>query len=206
MKLHEKIYQLRKQAGMSQEEAAEHLNISRQALSRWENGTAQPAANNIVEICKLFGVTSDYLLNDEYKSDLDVPAVKSVFQKAHYNVCRILGLGTAAIGFLGNLMIYIISRCVKVNAPLRTYDEATGSYWYHYDNVSRIDYGYFVREYRLEMIVAVLWILVLVGIGFLLWSMPSIRNWFRSHGKKKTESETQTDHNKPDRENSERHG
>ena len=78
MKLHEKIYQLRKQAGMSQEEAAEHLNISRQALSRWENGTAQPAANNIIEICKLFGVTSDYLLNDEYKSDYDLPPVKEV--------------------------------------------------------------------------------------------------------------------------------
>ena len=78
MKLHEKIYQLRKQAGMSQEVAAERLNVSRQALSRWENGTAQPTANNIIEICKLFGVTSDYLLNDEYKSDDDLPQVKEV--------------------------------------------------------------------------------------------------------------------------------
>ena len=78
MKLYEKIYQLRKQSGMSQEEAAERLNISRQALSRWENGTAQPAANNIIEICKLFGVTADYLLNDEYQSDDDLPQVKEV--------------------------------------------------------------------------------------------------------------------------------
>lgn len=78
MKLHEKIYQLRKQAGMSQEEAAERLNISRQALSRWENGTAQPAANNIVEISKLFEVSTDYLLNDEYESDDDLPKVKEV--------------------------------------------------------------------------------------------------------------------------------
>ena len=78
MKLHEKIYQLRKQAGMSQEEAAERLNISRQALSRWENGTAQPAANNIVEISKLFEVSTDYLLNDKYESDDDLPKVKEV--------------------------------------------------------------------------------------------------------------------------------
>lgn len=78
MKLHEKIYQLRKQAGMSQEEAAERLDISRQALSRWENGTAQPAANNIVEISKLFEVSTDYLLNDEYESDDDLPKVKEV--------------------------------------------------------------------------------------------------------------------------------
>lgn len=83
MKLNEKIYQLRKQSGMSQEEAAGRLNISRQALSRWENGTAQPAANNIVKIGKLFGVTSDYLLNDSYHSDNDIPAVTEV-KKANY--------------------------------------------------------------------------------------------------------------------------
>ena len=187
MKLHEKIHQLRKQAGMSQEEAANRLNISRQALSRWENGTAQPAANNIVEISKLFGVTTDYLLHDEYKSDLDVPAVKSVFQKAHYNGCRMLGIGAAVIGFLGNLMIYIISRCVKVNAPLRTYDEATGSYWYSFNNVPRIDYAYFVQEYRLKAIITVLWILVLVGIGLILWSIPLIRNRLKSLRKKDPE-------------------
>ena len=78
MKLHEKIYQLRRQAGMSQEEAAERLNVSRQALSRWENGTAQPAANNILEISRLFKVSADYLLNDEYESDNDLPKVKEV--------------------------------------------------------------------------------------------------------------------------------
>ena len=78
MKLNDKIYRLRKQSGMSQEEAADKLNISRQALSRWENGTAQPAANNIIEISKLFGVTTDYLLNDDYQSDDDIPAVVEV--------------------------------------------------------------------------------------------------------------------------------
>ena len=78
MKLNDKIYQLRKQSGMSQEEAADKLNVSRQAFSRWENGTAQPAASNIVEISKLFGVTADYLLNDTYQSDNDVPVVAEV--------------------------------------------------------------------------------------------------------------------------------
>ena len=78
MKLHEKIYHLRKQSGMSQEEAAGRLGVSRQAFSRWENGTAQPVANNILEISKLFGVTADYLLHESYESDNDVPAVKEV--------------------------------------------------------------------------------------------------------------------------------
>ncbi len=83
MKLYEKIYQLRKQSGMSQEETAEKLNVSRQALSRWENGTAQPAANNIVEISKLFEVATDFLLNDSYQSDDDIPAVAEAKKVNH---------------------------------------------------------------------------------------------------------------------------
>ena len=78
MKLNEKIYQLRKQSAMSQDEVAEKINVSRQALSRWENGTAQPSADNIVEISKLFGVTTDFLLNNDYQNDEDIPVVKEV--------------------------------------------------------------------------------------------------------------------------------
>lgn len=76
MKLSDKILTLRKRGGMSQEELAEKLNVSRQAVSRWELGSAQPDANNILQISKLFGVTADYLLNDDYDSDNDLPKVK----------------------------------------------------------------------------------------------------------------------------------
>ena len=78
MKLSDKILTLRKRGGMSQEELAEKLNVSRQAVSRWELGSAQPDANNILQISKLFGVTADYLLNDDYDSDNDLPKVKKV--------------------------------------------------------------------------------------------------------------------------------
>ena len=76
MKLSDKILTLRKRGGMSQEELAEKLNVSRQAVSRWELGSAQPDANNILQISKLFGVTADYLLNDDYDSDNDLPKYK----------------------------------------------------------------------------------------------------------------------------------
>lgn len=76
MKLSEKIVMLRKQKGFSQEELAECLNVSRQTISRWELDTALPDATNIVQLSKLFEVSSDYLLNDDYKSDQDIPAVK----------------------------------------------------------------------------------------------------------------------------------
>ena len=78
MKLSDKIIRLRKSNGWSQEELAEKLNVSRQAISRWEGATAQPDATNILQLSKLFGVTTDYLLNDEYESDNDLPKVKEV--------------------------------------------------------------------------------------------------------------------------------
>ena len=76
MNVSEKIRTLRKSKGMSQEELAGQVNISRQAVSRWENGTALPDADNIVQLSKLFGVTTDYLLMDSYESDADSPKIK----------------------------------------------------------------------------------------------------------------------------------
>lgn len=66
MTLSEKILALRKQAGLSQEELAEKLGVSRQAVSRWEMGSALPDAPNILGLSRLFGVTTDSLLYDEY--------------------------------------------------------------------------------------------------------------------------------------------
>lgn len=81
MKLPDKIIKHRKATGWSQEEFAEKLNVSRQAISRWENGTALPDAQNILQISKLFGVSADYLLNDDYESDNDIPAIKTATEE-----------------------------------------------------------------------------------------------------------------------------
>ena len=69
MKLSEKIIALRKRKGMSQEELAEQLNVSRQAISRWESGSAIPEANNLLRLSKLFAVSADYLLNDDWQEE-----------------------------------------------------------------------------------------------------------------------------------------
>lgn len=73
MKLSEKIIFLRKSNGLSQEELAEKLHVSRQTVSRWESGSALPDANNILQISALFGVTTDYLLKDNHPGDDDLP-------------------------------------------------------------------------------------------------------------------------------------
>lgn len=68
MKFADKIIKLRKENGLSQEDLADKLNISRQAISRWESDSVLPDATNILQLSKLFNVSCDYLLNDEYKS------------------------------------------------------------------------------------------------------------------------------------------
>lgn len=64
MKFCEKLYEVRKKAGMTQNDLAEKLNVSRQAVSRWEMGTAMPDVENLVAMSELFGVSLDYLLKD----------------------------------------------------------------------------------------------------------------------------------------------
>ena len=162
MKLAEKILCLRKQHNMSQEELAERLNVSRQAVSRWEVGSAQPDASNVLQLSRLFGVTADYLLNDSYESDGDVPAVKNVEMNANRKIRKIIAMGVSAIGLSGNFIFYLLSRFIKVPVPLTMYLDDVKTYvWEMYEEYS---YPYFIKTYKLEFLTAVFWLLFVGGI------------------------------------------
>lgn len=62
MEIGMKLNQLRKLSGMTQEQFAEKLNVSRQTISKWETGNTSPDLESIVRICKIFHVSSDDLL------------------------------------------------------------------------------------------------------------------------------------------------
>ncbi len=64
MKLSEKILRHRKQLGLSQEELAVRLGVTRQAVSKWELGTSVPELDTLLALARTFGVTTDYLLSD----------------------------------------------------------------------------------------------------------------------------------------------
>jgi len=81
MKLSDKLIMLRKENGWSQEDFAEKLDVSRQAISRWENGTALPDAQNILQISKLFSVSADYLLNDDYEGEGEISVAEAVAEE-----------------------------------------------------------------------------------------------------------------------------
>ena len=73
MTIGDKILSLRKARGWSQEELAEKVGVTRQAISRWEANSAKPDADKIVDICDLFGVSADYLLRDKYDGESPTP-------------------------------------------------------------------------------------------------------------------------------------
>lgn len=65
IKLPEKIQYARRRAGLSQEQLAEHLGISRQAVSKWETGEAMPDATKLAPLASALGVSIDWLLNED---------------------------------------------------------------------------------------------------------------------------------------------
>ena len=75
MILADKIMTLRKKAGWSQEELASQLNVSRQSVSKWEGAQSIPDMDKVVQMSRLFGVTTDFLLKDELEMDETVQSV-----------------------------------------------------------------------------------------------------------------------------------
>lgn len=69
MTLGERLCKLRKEKGLSQEEAADKINVTRQTISKWELDQSLPDFDKIVPICKLYGITSDELLNGTTEKD-----------------------------------------------------------------------------------------------------------------------------------------
>lgn len=69
MSLSNRIFELRKANKLSQEQLAEKVNVSRQSISKWESGETIPEIERIIELSKIFHVSTDYLL---LSSDVEV--------------------------------------------------------------------------------------------------------------------------------------
>ena len=77
MILAEKITEERKKNGWSQEEMAEKLSVSRQAVSKWESAQSTPDLQKVLRLAEIFGVSTDYLLKDELKSETGTEILKN---------------------------------------------------------------------------------------------------------------------------------
>lgn len=157
MKLSEKIVLLRKQNGLSQEALAEKLGVSRQAVSRWETGTALPDASNLLQLSDLFGVTADSLLREE------TPLCAAPANQPGAQWPRFLAPFLLCAGLLGNLTLYIVSRFVRVMVPHISRVDGQTLYTWRSD-LTGYSYKYFVETYSLELLTALFWVLAVVGL------------------------------------------
>lgn len=123
MGLTEKIQQLRKQKGMSQEQLAEKLGISRQSVSKWESGQSVPEPDKIVRISEIFDVSTDYLLKDS----IEIPGPLEERAAGHGNADKvrvILSLTAIVFSLCCIFAIFILSKIYP--APMARYDTETG--------------------------------------------------------------------------------
>lgn len=157
----EKLQRLRKAKGWTQEDLAAQISISRQALSKWEQGTVIPDTENVLQISRIFGVSTDYLLNDDYESDADIPAVHTSTESLAKNYRRktqaIIGACISGLGFVAFVVLYIVSMYSPV-----TYPAAEGS-----DHVVS-GFGVFVSANRMEWVVGLCILAVVAGIAVAL--------------------------------------
>lgn len=70
MILADKISELRRANGWSQEELAEKLDVSRQSVSKWESGSSIPDLNRLIKLSEIFGVSTDYLIKEDVEEDM----------------------------------------------------------------------------------------------------------------------------------------
>ena len=111
MTLADRIQSLRKAKGISQEELADQIGVSRQAISKWESEQSCPELDKIILLSDYFDVTTDYLLKGiEAKSDVyDNPNVPEMRKDDNKNAIIYAAAGTAInfIGLVGAIRIWI---------------------------------------------------------------------------------------------------
>ena len=167
MDLAEKILQLRRQQGLSQEALADRLGVSRQAVSRWEQRVTQPDAGNLLQLSQLFGVSADYLLRDDWTAP-QPPAAPPPEPPAARHI-RWAGWLCTGAGALGSFVLYVLSRTEKVIVPRITWEN--GEKWYHYSSdFMDYSYHYYLQARNLELLADAFWLLLAVGLFlWLVW-------------------------------------
>ena len=110
MALSEKLYELRKKSGLSQEQLAEQLGVSRQAVSKWESDKAVPESDTLISISQYFNVTLDYLMKENgFVSEPITEKEETQTNVKRKREKRIIGFFACLIGIVCLLVWGIVS-------------------------------------------------------------------------------------------------
>ena len=103
MNFSEKLYELRKKEGFSQEELAEKVNVSRQSVSKWESGQSTPEMDKLILLSNIFNISIDELVGKESINSLKIENNASIKPKKKQIFMKII-----AIILIIYLLIFII--------------------------------------------------------------------------------------------------
>lgn len=181
MTMGEKILKLRKARQWNQEDLAEQIGVTRQAVSRWESDSAKPDADKIISLCDLFGVSADYLLREQYTGDGPVVRETVTVPEKHFasnpprikngpNTRQLFGFGLFALG----LFLLFAMELVGILRPHTHYTDH-GTY-----------YGFqaYVQLYQLHWMVWLLAAMICGGIVLML--LDSVKSLFQKLRSRKT--------------------
>ncbi|MBQ8834788.1 MAG: helix-turn-helix transcriptional regulator [Oscillospiraceae bacterium] len=164
MTMGEKILKMRKARSWNQEELAERVGVTRQAVSRWEACSAKPDADKIIALCDLFGVSADYLLREDYAGEASASHPVEAEKEKRAPVLtsqQILGIVLLVMGFVMTFFLCIMS-------VLKPHTVYTGYYVYS---------GFlgFIVGNQLEWFLAALVIMILSGFLLFLQNKPFLK-------------------------------
>ena len=115
--LSERIYKFRRKSGLSQEQLAEKIGVSRQAISKWESGTSAPELEKLLALSDCFSITLDELVKDETANqEASEAPLKSRENKASKVAEMKVGIGLCLIGAI----CLILSGVMMVTSPSAT--------------------------------------------------------------------------------------
>ena len=98
MSIAERLQELRRKSGYSQEQVAEKLGISRQAISKWESGQGNPEIDNVVKLTEIYNVSADYiLLGRENNIIVSEPEKKTMSKEARIALAIISVIAATAL-------------------------------------------------------------------------------------------------------------
>lgn len=125
MELADKILQYRKALGLSQEQLAEQIGVSRQSISKWETGQSTPELDKLVSLSQVLGISTDELLGNIPQKQESLPPVTPVNDYVRANLLRrffTLGWVTALVGVIAlaieGVSLYFIRMAVIDSAAL----------------------------------------------------------------------------------------
>ena len=113
MKFNEKLIKLRKEKALSQEELGEKLNVTRQTVSKWELGQTTPDMDKLIEMAKLFNVTTDELLKETDEEQEQTIYTKENNNTSKKNTAIVVGLIILLLVIVGSITFLTVS---KINA------------------------------------------------------------------------------------------